>query len=373
MKTTEKYLKIFTNIVIFALTIVILIFVVPKIFRFFLPFVIGWIIAMIANPLVKVMEKRLKIVRKHGSMLIIIAALALVITLVYLAGAQIVRQAVDIVGDLPEITEGFKEDWNDIQNNLSVVYNRLPMDMRESLNETYDEVVSSLSSTISELGAPTVTAAGNFAKNFPSALISFIKTIISAYFFIADRERILAFVRNHTPKSVKQYVKLATDDLKHIVGGYFMAQLKIMLIVMVILLIGFLILGINYAVLLAILISFLDMLPFFGTGTALFPWAIFKLLSGDYKMAIGLVIIYGVSQLVRQVIQPKIVGDTIGLDPLTTLVFMYIGYKFMGVLGMIIAIPLGMIMINLYKLGVFDNIIRCIKEIINDVNEFRKW
>ena len=355
------------------MAIVFTILVFPKIFKFFLPFVIGWIIAMIANPLVRFMEKRLKIVRKHSSMMIIIAALALVITLVYLAGAQIVHQVVDIVGDLPALTEDFKDDWNDIQKNLAVVYNRMPADMRESLNETYEEIVASLSSAVSELGAPTVTAAGNFAKNIPSALISIIMTIISAYFFIADRERILAFIQNHTPKSVKQYVKLATDDLKHIVGGYFMAQLKIMLIVMVILLIGFLILGINYAVLLAILISFLDMLPFFGTGTALFPWAIFKLLSGDYKMAIGLVIIYGVSQLVRQVIQPKIVGDTIGLDPLTTLVFMYIGYKFMGVLGMIIAIPLGMIMINLYKLGVFDNIIRCIKEIINDVNEFRKW
>lgn len=373
MKRTEKYLKIFTNIILYTLAIVFTILVFPKIFKFFLPFVIGWIIAMIANPLVKFMEKRLKIVRKHSSMMIIIAALALVITLVYLAGAQIVHQVVDIVGDLPALTEDFKDDWNDIQKNLAVVYNRMPADMRESLNETYEEVVASLSSAVSELGAPTVTAAGNFAKNIPSALISIIMTIMSAYFFIADRERILSFLQNHTPKSVKHYVKLATDDLKHIVGGYFMAQFKIMLVVMLILFIGFLILGIDYAALLAILISFLDMLPFFGTGTALFPWAIFKLLSGDYKIAIGLVIIYGVSQLVRQVIQPKIVGDTIGLDPLTTLIFMYIGYKIMGVLGMIIAIPVGMIIINLYKLGVFNNIIRCIKEIINDVNEFRKW
>lgn len=373
MKKSVKYLKIFTNIVLFVLGILFFIFVFPKIFKFFLPFVIGWIIAMIANPLVKLMEKRLKIVRKHSSMLIIIVALALVVTLVYLAGVQITRQVVNIAEDLPEIVEGFKEDWSDIQKNLSVVYDRMPLNMRENLNKTYDEVVSSLSSSVSQLGAPTVTAAGNFAKNIPSALISIIMTIISAYFFIADRERVVSFIQSHTPKSVKHYVKLATDDLKHIVGGYFMAQFKIMLIVMLILFVGFLILGINYAVLLAILIAFLDMLPFFGTGTAICPWAVFKLLSGDYKMAIGLVIIYGVSQLVRQVIQPKIVGDTIGLDPLTTLIFMYIGYKFMGVLGMIIAIPVGMIIINLYKLGVFDTIIRCIKEIINDVNEFRKW
>lgn len=373
MKYSVKYLKIFTNIMIFILAILALIFVVPKVIKFFLPFVIGWIIAMLANPLVKFMERRLKIVRKHSSMMIIIAALALVIIGVYFAGAAISKEAVEIIEDLPQIVESFKADWSDIQNNLSVIYRRIPVNFRDSLSDSYDTIVTSLSEAVSELGAPTVWAAGRVAKNIPSALIHVIMTIISSYFFIADREKIEAFIKKNTPENIKKYVSLVISDIKHAVGGYFAAQFKIMVVVIVILFIGFLILGVDYAILLAILISFLDMLPFFGTGTALGPWAVFKLLSGDYSMALGLVIIYGVSQLVRQVIQPKIVGDTIGLDPLTTLIFMYIGYKFMGVLGMIIAIPVGMVIINLAKLGAFGNITRCIREIITDVNEFRKW
>lgn len=373
MKYSVKYLKIFTNLVIFILTILTLIFVVPKVIKFFLPFVIGWIIAMITNPLVKFMEKRLKIVRKHSSMMIIISALALVIVGVYFAGTAITREAAGVIEDLPQIVENFKADWNDIQNNFSVIYRRLPVNFKEGLSNSYDTIVTSLSKAVSQLGAPTVWAAGRAAKNIPSILIHVIMTIISAYFFIADRERIEVFIKKNTPQNIKKYVSLVISDIKHAVGGYFAAQFKIMAVVMVILFIGFLVLGVDYAILLAILISILDMLPFLGTGTALGPWAVFKLLSGDYRMALGLVIIYGVSQLVRQVIQPKIVGDTIGLDPLTTLIFMYIGYKFMGVLGMIVAIPVGMVVINLGKLGAFENITRCIREIITDINEFRKW
>ena len=98
-----------------------------------------------------------------------------------------------------------------------------------------------------------------------------------------------------------------------------------------------------------------------------------NILSADYEIAVGLVILYAVTQVVRQVIQPNIVGDSIGMNPLATLIFMYIGYKISSVIGMIIAVPVGMILINLYKAGIFDNQIRCIKELVEDVNRFRKF
>lgn len=112
------------------------------------------------------------------------------------------------------------------------------------------------------------------------------------------------------------------------------------------------------------------MLPIFGTGTVLIPWAVFKLLSGDLRYAVGLVILYLVTQLVRRVIEPKLVGDSIGINPLVTLVFMYVGYRLSGVLGMILAVPIGAITINFYKAGVFDGAINGLKEALND---FLKW
>ena len=132
------------------------------------------------------------------------------------------------------------------------------------------------------------------------------------------------------------------------------------------------ILNINYAWLIGFGIAFLDMLPVFGTGTVLCPWAVIKLFSGDYKMAIGMLILYAVALVVHQLVQPKLIGESVGLEPFAALFFMYIGYKVSSVVGMIIAIPIGMLLINLYKAGAFDNLKWCVKEICKDFNEFRK-
>ena len=127
---------------------------------------------------------------------------------------------------------------------------------------------------------------------------------------------------------------------------------------------------VDFAIVVAFLVSLLDMLPFFGTGTALILWALFKILSGDMKYAVGLVILYLVTQLVRRIIEPKVVGDSIGIDPLWTLICMYTGYRFAGVVGMILAVPIGAILVNFYHAGAFNSTIRNLQDAIDD---FLKW
>ena len=120
------------------------------------------------------------------------------------------------------------------------------------------------------------------------------------------------------------------------------------------------------------LIAFLDFLPLFGTGTALFPWALVKLLSGEWAFAVGLVLLYLLTQAVRQIIQPKIMGDSLGLSPFATLFFLYLGFKLRGISGMILAVPLGMLAVNLFQYGIFDSLIHNIKLLIEEINHFRK-
>lgn len=373
MKKSTKYVKLLINFLLFIISILLIVYLIPKILLFFLPFVIGWILSVIANPLVKFLEKHVRIVRKHSSMLIIIAVLALIVTGGYFAIAKLGGEVISLLSNLPQIYENISREFNEVGDNLQVVFNRFPKNIQEGIVETKNNFTLYIGDTVGVVGAPTVEAAGNFAKNIPSRLISIIMTILSSYFFIADREKILLFVKEITPPSIRKNVDIIMQDFRRLVGGYFKAQFKIMFIVAVILLVGFSILDIDYAILLALLIALLDFLPFFGTGTALIPWAAIKFLTSDYRMAIGLLIIYGVSQLVRQLIQPKIVGDTIGLNPLLTLLFMYIGYKLKGVIGMIVAVPIGMILINLYTKGIFNNLIKNIKEVIKDINEFRNF
>ena len=140
-------------------------------------------------------------------------------------------------------------------------------------------------------------------------LVNSIVVILSSYFFIVEQDRIWAFVRKLVPKTVNPYMQLFKKDLRNLIGGYFLAQFRIMFVVAVVLAAGFLILGVRYGILLAILIAILDFLPLFGTGTALFPWAVVKLLSGETAFAAGLILLYVLTQVVRQIIQPKIVGE----------------------------------------------------------------
>jgi sporulation integral membrane protein YtvI len=373
MKKSTKYLKILVNFLVALFVIVCLAVLLPRVVVFFMPFVIGWIISAIANPLVRLLEKKMKIVRKHSSMVIIIGVLAAVVGLGYLAVSRIVLEAGNLIANLPQIYANWQEDFEEIGQNLQVFYNRLSPDIQKSIQNVSTNFAEYASSLVQAIGEPTFEAAGNFAKNVPSTLISIIMCLISAYFFTADHDRILDTLRKNIPSEIFGKVSGVIHDLKSVVGGYFKAQFKIMGVVYVILVIGLLILKVNYALLVSFAIAFLDMLPFFGTGTVLAPWAIIKILSNDYQMAVGLLILYAVSQVVRQVIQPKIVGDTIGMDPLATLFFMFIGYKVSSIIGMIIAVPIGMILINLYQAGVFDNQIRCVRELVKDINEFRRF
>lgn len=373
MKQSTKYLKILVNLLVAALVIVFLCFIFPRLITFFMPFVIGWLISMVANPLVRLLEKRLKIVRKHGSMMIIIGVLAVVILLGYLGVSKIVVEVGNLIENMPQIYENWQEDFEEIGENLQIVYDRLPQNTQKSITEITSDLSGYVGGLVQTIGEPTVAAAGNFAKNVPGTLIAIIMCILSAYFFTAERHEILQGMKKYVPRGIWDRVSGVIAELKRVVGGYFKAQFKIMGVVYVILVIGLLIMRIGYAPLVAFAVAFLDALPFFGTGTVLIPWAVIKLLSADYEIAAGLVILYAVTQVVRQVIQPKIVGDTIGMNPLATLIFMYIGYKISSVIGMIIAVPVGMILINLFKAGIFDNQIRCVKELVADINEFRKF
>lgn len=339
-----------------------------------MPFVIGWIIAMIANPLVRFFEKRLKIVRKHGTWMVIAGVLALVVGVCYLLLAWLVREGIGFVQQLPQMYSAIAQGFRDIGNNLSemLLKWKIPVDVNHEISDFFANIDVYLGDLVGKLGVPTLSVAGDMVSQLPNLLIQAIFMFLSAYFFIADREKISKGLRKLLPQSLFDKAAWIKRMFSRAVGGYFKAQLKIMVVIAGILFVGFLILGVDYAALWAVVIALLDFLPFLGTGTAIWPWAVFQLLTGDYSMAIGLMVIYLICLLVHQLLQPKFVGDTIGIDPLTTLIFMFIGYRISSVIGMIIAVPVGMILMSLYQAGAFDQIIEDMKALISDFNNYRR-
>lgn len=373
MKPTSKtYFKVLMNLGIALVIALLLILLVPRILVFFMPFVIGWIIALIANPLVRFFEEKFRIKRKAGTAFVIIAVIALVILAGYLIGVKVTEQVIGLIHELPRMWDGMEEDFRTIGRNLDVLYSRFPEEVRTAIEGVGEEMDGYVGNLVSSVSTPTIEAVGKFAKHLPTLIVGIIMCLLSAYFFVADREFITVNVKKHMPEAVMYRYYMMSRSLKRAVGGYFKAQFKIEVWMYLLLVIGFWILKVDYALLIALGIAILDFLPIFGTGTVLMPWAVIKILSADYKMAVGLLIIWCGGQLARQVIQPKIVGDSIGVPPIPTIVLLFIGYKAAGVFGMIIAVPIGIIFANMYEEGVFDTTMKSLKILLAGINNFRR-
>ena len=351
----------------------LIVYVVPRVIIYLMPFVIGFILSLIANPIVKFLEKRIKIKRKYGSFIIIVVVIGLIVLLCYGICAGLVSGLRGFAEYLPTMSQNAQYEISNAIYKVEKLINSIPFVKNVDLSNISTTLLKYMSDFVTGgEGGETVTAISDVAKSIPSILVNTIIGLLATYFFIADRDKLYAICGRHIPQNFKDKMNTLYHQTLGVVGGYFKAQFKIMGVIYVIVTIGLMILKVDYAWLIGFGIAFLDMLPVFGTGTVLCPWAVVKLFSGNIQMAVGMLILYAVTLIVHQLVQPKLVGESVGLDPFAALFFMYIGYKVSSVVGMIIAIPVGMLLMNLYKAGAFDNLIWCVKEVVSDFNKLRK-
>ena len=282
------------------------------------------------------------------------------------------REMGSFLADAPEIYQSvIAEIENALQNGRKLA-EYFPQNLQPPLLAFSDNLDGLFGKLVSRAAEPTVQIAGHVAKSIPNLLVNMVIIILSSYLFLADRESIMRWLKEHLPAFVFRYIEYMKRDAKGLIGGYFLAQFRIMCVVALILAAGFLVLGVRYGVLLAFLTAILDFLPIFGTGTVLFPWAVVKLFAGEYAYATGLILLYILTQVVRQIIQPKIVGESMGLPPLMTLFLLYLGFKLRGLTGMILAVPVGLVFINFYKYGAFDSMIRNFRMLMESIQKFRR-
>lgn len=370
MNIAIKYLKILCNLLAFALVVFLFIFVLPKILVFFMPFVVGFILSLIANPLVRFLEKKIKIKRKYGTVLMIAMVIGALVLACYGVILLLIGGMRGFMDYMPTMIANAEGELTAAMDQLQTLLHKVPALSRLNVSEISGMLQSTLNDVLDNYKEPTVSAIGGFAKSIPDILVSAVMGLLATYFFIADRDKIITALKYYTPKTIQEKCMIIYNYFLVAVGGYFKAQFKIMGVIYVIITIGLMLLGQSYAWLIGFGIAFLDMLPVFGTGTVLIPWAIVKIFSGNITTAVGMVVLYAVSLLVHQLIQPSMVGDSIGLDPFATLFFMFIGYKIKGVIGMIIAIPIGMALCTLFEAGAFEHLTWCAKEIASDFTEF---
>ncbi len=308
----------------------------PKIISLFLPFIIGYIISIVASPLTRLFEK-IKLPSAIGGIVAILFVAAALFGVSALVINKLVGEIYDFSLHLPELYQTVTETLSDFKIAALDIFNLLP----DELSPYISSAVGSLSDSLSLLSASIVEAISNatitLVKHVPGILIAVVFSILSAYFLIRDRRKIKISLTNILPDALYFKLKEIKGYLTDAVFAYIKAQSILMSITFVEVFIGLSILNVRYSFLFALFIAFVDAIPVFGTGTVLIPWACYHLITGTYRFAVGLLIIYVVCLLVRQFLEPKILSSQIGVHPLVTLLAMYIGYRLIGIFGMILA------------------------------------
>ena len=368
----RENLKLIVNILISLVILLLCIFVVPKLVLFFMPFVIGWVISCIANPLVVFLERKLKIKRKAGTVVVIVCVIAAVSGIGYGLGIVLWRQVSGFVEEIPVMWEAVKHDFDNLGMWINQYIGVRAPKFADALNNLGNSIGEMISDLPKSLNLSTFEGMGSMVGNIASVIISIIMCMLSAYFFIADREWITTFVNKILPENITRKYDVFSSSLKQAVGGYFKAQFRIEIWMYVLLMVGLTVLNVRYSLLIALLMAFLDFLPFFVSFFVLVPWAVVTVIGGNYIRALGFLVIWGAGQLFRQLIQPKIMGESIGMEPIPTLFLLFIGYRIAGVGGMLIAVPLGIIVVNMNEAGFFDTPKYSIKMLVHNINDFRR-
>lgn len=368
----EIYKKAIVNVLFTIFVAVMVIILVPRFWTYFLPFLIAWVIAACASPIVHFLEKKIKLKRKAGSVIVIVAVIAAIVFLFYWIFATLLRQFMGWMESLPELLEQLNGVIQEALKQLAAV-GILENGNLQSLSEQLGEQVVSAISNLADGGSKLAfSAVGSVTKQVPLVLLGVFVCLISAYFFVAEKTENEEILKRIIPKTIRKNWNVLIGSTKKAFGGYFKAQFKIEIWIYIVLVIGLFILRVDYAMLLALLIAFLDFLPILGAGIVMIPWALISLICGEFRMAVGLFIIWGGTQILRQMIQPKYVGESVGIKPLPTLILLYFGYCIGGMTGLILAIPVGYVTINLYKAGLFDTPIKSVKILVEGFNSYRK-
>lgn len=329
----KRYESFFSKLFQYFIILVIFYIFVKYIFHYVAPFVLAFIFALILEPLVRALNKHLKLSRGISSAIVIAGVLGIIIFL----GTGIVTKLFDQTKTLMENMPLYKEQIMETYNNLKVQAETylylIPEEIRNATGNIADGLIKSLTSM---LGSGVKTSSVNIVSNVPPVLMFIVVNIIATFFCMKDKYEIEAFIIKKSPAPIISSFRQIKFHAFGALAGYFKAQLILMCCTGIICITVLTIIGSPYSLLMGILISIIDALPVFGSGFILWPWALWSLISGNYTFAAGLIINYLIVLLSRQILEPKVLGGQIGIHPLITLFSIYVGMQVFGIFGFII-------------------------------------
>ena len=340
--------KVIKNILFLGFSI-LGIFISFKLAVFYIPFLIAFIISLILEPIIKKIMKKTKLKRRTSSIIVFIVSIIIIIGILVLGISSLISETSNLMSNFNEYAD---KAYNILQNSISSI----------DINKIHipKTVVDTIQNSVSEFLNTTTTWLKDgllkiilFVTSIPKIGIYLVITLLSLYFICVDKIYMLDQLEHHLPELWVKKIGIHFRKLVKTLGGYLKAEGILVLVSFFISLIGlsiFHILNMNvkYPLLIALGIAVVDALPIFGSGTVMLPWAIILGITGDITLAISILALWMIMVIVRQCIEPKIISGQIGIHPIFTLIAMYTGFKFVGIIGIFIGPIVLIILKNIY-------------------------
>lgn len=300
-----------------------------------LPFLIGFGLSRIAEPLIRAMHKRGKLPRWLCAMISMIAVYGILGTAIFFLLRTLFNELQDFVSGLPALLASLEGPMQSLQTRLEALTSRLPGNAGIAVSGWIGNLFASGSVLAERLSAWLVDFAADLVTSLPGILLFLVTAILSSFMLSSEWPSLRQSLAKRLPKKWHARLSAAAGHLKDALGGWFKAQVKLTLLSFGVLTVGLWILGVDYPLLFGGVIALIDALPVLGVGTVLVPWAILQFMQQNTSLGFGLLILYGVASLCRSALEPRLLGKQVGLSPVITLFSMYAGFRLLGVFGMI--------------------------------------
>ena len=315
-----------------------------------LPFAISFIIVVLSRPIVDKISKYTRVPRSVISLFVIGVILTLGVYLLALAVGAMLEQAGNI---LTMVSDHLSAEDNYVARAIAFIesfFEKFPFLKNDIAEDTsiYTVALEMAKNAVSELSGGVTRALGELIAKLPELIITIVVILLSLFYFSKDYQRITKALLEHMPQPIKKSLPSVKRDVLFVLSSYLRSYLILLLVTFAEVFAGLLILGIENAFTISIVIALVDLLPILGVGTVLVPWALLSLVTGNTSLAIGLIILFGVVYIVRQIIEPRIVSSQMNVHPLIAILAMYAGLKIAGIGGMIVAPLLAFITKTIY-------------------------
>lgn len=340
----EKRKNFVINVAFFTLILAIAYFAVKYLYMWLFPFVIGFFVAMTIQRPINFIHKKTKIPDKIIAIILVLLILSALGLAIYGILAWLFNELGIVVNYLSIFFRDFPKMLDDIKQTYPTVFSFIDGSVELPFIDI-EVIFSKGSEMLADLAKSLTNLTFDFAKSLPTLLVSLIITIVACCYFSVDYNNIARFIKAQLSDRVRHILVESKRIFYSSIFKYVKAYGLIIFITFAELSVALLIMGIEHSIPLAALISIVDILPVLGVGTVLIPWGIINIILGNYLLGIEIIVTYIIITVVRNILEPKIVGDYVGLHPLITLMSMYVGIKLFGAIGIII-LPFTLVILN---------------------------